>query len=101
MAQKFEDRVFIRNQPSVEVNVYPEILDFVFIDANHSYAAVTEDLMHWTPAVKSGGLVAGHDYNGVGDQTHHFGVKRAVDEFCLREKRKVNTAGGYVWWFKK
>lgn len=37
-------------------------LDFVYIDANHGYSQVTEDLAAWTPKVRHGGVVAGHDY---------------------------------------
>lgn len=48
-------------------------LDAVFIDGGHDYAAVAKDLVAWTPAVKSGGIIAGHDYD-------YPGVQRAVDE---------------------
>lgn len=37
-------------------------LDFVYIDANHGRAAVTDDLERWTPKVRSGGWIGGHDY---------------------------------------
>lgn len=38
-------------------------LDFIFIDANHTYEHVLQDLKLWVPKVKSGGLVAGHDWS--------------------------------------
>lgn len=37
-------------------------LDFVYLDADHWYEAVVADLAAWVPKVKSGGIVAGHDY---------------------------------------
>lgn len=37
-------------------------LDFVYIDGNHVYNAVLEDVTLWAPKVRSGGFVAGHDY---------------------------------------
>ncbi len=37
-------------------------LDFVYIDGNHVFDAVTEDLEAWAPKVRSGGVVAGHDF---------------------------------------
>lgn len=37
-------------------------LDFVYIDANHVYDAVTADLEAWVPKVRPGGIVSGHDY---------------------------------------
>jgi len=38
-------------------------LDFVYIDANHSFDEVMQDIIHWAPKVRSGGIVAGHDYS--------------------------------------
>jgi hypothetical protein len=37
-------------------------LDVVYIDGNHVEAAVYEDLTLWAPKVRTGGIVAGHDY---------------------------------------
>lgn len=65
-------------------------LDFVYIDANHSYEAVTEDIKLWWPKVKSGGVFAGHDYvNGDIKPQGVFGVKSAVDEFVQTYAQKV------------
>lgn len=48
-------------------------LDFVFIDADHSYESVKEDINLWEPKVRPGGMVAGHD-------THFPGVYKAITE---------------------
>ena len=37
--------------------------DYVFIDGDHSYDAVREDIKLWLPKVKVGGILAGHDYH--------------------------------------
>lgn len=37
-------------------------LDFVFIDGDHSYEAVAQDIKAWLPKIKLGGILAGHDY---------------------------------------
>jgi len=37
-------------------------LDFVYIDANHEYQHVVNDIANWSRKVKVGGIVAGHDY---------------------------------------
>lgn len=37
-------------------------LDFVFLDADHSFEAVCRDIEEWAPKVKTGGILAGHDY---------------------------------------
>lgn len=54
-------------------------LDFVFIDANHSYDYVMQDLIEWTKRVKPGGIVSGDDY-------YHFrgaGVVDAANNYAL------------------
>lgn len=38
-------------------------LDFVFIDACHTYECVKEDIEHWYPKVKPNGIMAGHDFH--------------------------------------
>jgi predicted O-methyltransferase YrrM len=39
-----------------------ESLDFVFIDANHEFRYITDDIAEWSKKVKKGGIVSGHDY---------------------------------------
>jgi predicted O-methyltransferase YrrM len=36
-------------------------VDFLFIDADHSYDSVKRDFELWSPLVRSGGIVAFHD----------------------------------------
>ena len=52
-------------------------LDFVFIDSNHAFDYVMQDLIGWTKKVRVGGIVSGDDY-------FHFkgaGVVEAVDAY--------------------
>jgi hypothetical protein len=45
-------------------NVAPEFkcaIDFLFIDANHSYDAIKADWDSWAPKVVDGGIIALHD----------------------------------------
>lgn len=37
-------------------------LDFVYIDGNHTFDYVMQDLIEWTKIVKKGGIISGHDY---------------------------------------
>jgi len=37
-------------------------LDFVYIDANHTFPHIATDLFYWSQKVRSGGIVSGHDY---------------------------------------
>ena len=52
-------------------------LDFVYIDGDHNFDAVMLDLILWTPKVRIGGIVAGHDYL----VAHQCGVIHAVDAY--------------------
>ena len=40
-------------------------LDFVYIDANHEFEFVVNDIIWWSKRVRRGGIVAGHDYRRV------------------------------------
>ncbi len=91
---KFQSRAVLIRDLSVEASKLfrDGTLDFVYIDANHSYEAVSEDLQWWWPKVKSGGILAGHDYiDGEHSSGHVFGVKRAVDEMAKAVDRTVRT----------
>lgn len=65
-------------------------LDFVFIDGDHSYESVRDDISAWLPKVKSGGLLAGHDYNLAP-------VRKAVVE-RLGELPGIPTRGNWGVW---
>jgi glycosyltransferase involved in cell wall biosynthesis len=81
-------------------------LDWVYIDADHSYKAVKADIEAWTPKVRIGGLVSGDDYLDGTIDAGEFGVKSAVDEFVakhgyklkLTEDRRNTTRS---WYFVK
>ncbi len=53
-------------------------LDFVYIDGNHVFSYVAQDIYEWGKIVKSGGVVSGHDYYNTIPQAHnvlcHVGV---------------------------
>lgn len=37
-------------------------LDFVYIDGNHRFKWIAEDMMEWGYKVRKGGVISGHDY---------------------------------------
>lgn len=59
-------------------------LDFVYIDADHNYQPVLEDLGAWWPKLKTGGMMAGHDFVDpmVVDGGWGRFVQPAVFDFC-------------------
>lgn len=67
-------------------------LDFVYIDAMHEFDPVMLDIIHWTPKVRIGGIVAGHDYI----ESHDCGVVNAVRAYTLAH----NIYEWYLTWEK-
>ncbi|MES2199322.1 MAG: class I SAM-dependent methyltransferase [Chlamydiota bacterium] len=64
----------------------------MFIDGNHDYDFVKEDIKLWLPKVRAGGILAGHDYDPEGKE--FSGVKRAVDELLGTD---ISMGKGRVW----
>jgi predicted O-methyltransferase YrrM len=60
-----------------------EPLDFVFIDADHSYEGVSRDFEMYAPLVRSGGMVAFHDI-----VTHRQGTPCEVERFWNEVKQR-------------
>jgi predicted O-methyltransferase YrrM len=74
-----------------------ESLDFVFIDANHDYEYVMQDILLWTPKVRPGGIVAGHDY--FNDVNWCPGVRKAIHEyFDPLPDYELKSMRGMVWY---
>lgn len=87
-------RARIMRMTSLEAapNFMDGTIDFVFIDGDHSYAAVKADIAAWWPKLVSGGLLSGHDYRDDKD----YGVQQAVNEFA---KGKDLRLGQNHTWF--
>jgi len=51
-------------------------IDYLYVDADHSYEGCKSDLELWWPHIRIGGLIAGDDYDDP-----RFGVTAAWDEF--------------------
>jgi hypothetical protein len=64
-------------------------LDWVYIDGNHRYEFVVEDLELSLAKTRSGGLVTGDDYAEGG--WWEGGVKRAVDELAASGRARLVT----------
>jgi hypothetical protein len=58
-------------------------LDFVYIDGNHMYPKVFEDISVWYPKVRSGGMISGHDYMLRNSMCQ---VTEAVNDFVRQNK---------------
>lgn len=77
-----------------------ESLDFVYIDGNHEFLHVAQDLVNWIPKVRKGGIVAGHDFrrnskkyiNDVKDVIPAYAYAKHINPwFVLREPVEASS----------
>ena len=56
-------------------------LDFVYIDGNHDFLNVTQDIHYWLKKVKPGGIISGHDYVSYPFRKYNH-VKKVVQAYA-------------------
>lgn len=79
-------------------------IDFVYIDGDHSYDFVSNDIKAWWPKIKQGGILSGHDYTpGNPQKGHVYGVIEAVTEHAEKYSLNVQTTSEQyaTWWMTK
>lgn len=69
-------------------------IDFLWIDADHSYEGVKRDIEDWLPLVKKNAIVCFHDYRDFP------GVKRAIDELLSSGTIKFIKCVGCIYMSK-
>ena len=94
---EFNDRVtwYIQDSQEASREVQDNSLDFVYIDADHTYRDCYMDIRIWYPKVKSGGVLCGHDF------FEEPGVNKAVCEFAKDNKLLLNAMWYDDWWVIK
>lgn len=93
---EFGKRYKLLKKKSTTVEMMKESLDFVLIDADHSYDAVKADLNHYYPFIKKEGIIFVHD-------TQNEGVFNAIMDFRNENKLRqpLNKSKNYVdFWVK-
>jgi hypothetical protein len=77
-------------------------LDFCFVDGNHEKDYVLADLRAWSPKVRRGGIVAGHDFYffprrpaGVVEAVVQFTEEHSIEDWHLCDEREPS-----YWWVK-
>jgi predicted O-methyltransferase YrrM len=87
MAKKFEDNSF----------------DLVYIDADHSYEGVKNDINTWVKKVKKGGIIAGHDWDPDPNmaEASQFGINKALTEYLNQDLTELNITNEHCFksWF--
>lgn len=53
---------FIVKPSHIAIDDVPNELDLVYIDGNHDYDNVKRDIECWSPKVRKGGIICGHDW---------------------------------------
>lgn len=100
---RLDPRIELRRMFSHQgvVGIADESLDFVYIDANHAYAAVLLDMDTWFSKVKHGGVFGGHDYGNDINWPHWCEVKLAVDRWASEHNIVFVFSRCGSWWMKK
>lgn len=62
-------------------------IDLLFLDGDHSYAAVRQDFEDWAPKVRAGGYLVMHDVV----HPQHLGPARVVDELVRQDPQWVDV----------
>ena len=94
--RKYKDKTVYARGYSSDVYACLPRVDFIYIDGNHEYDYVLEDLENYYPLLKEGGIIAGHDIcwqrgNAVID---------AVRDFCEKNNLIFHVCWE-DWWIDK
>lgn len=92
--RRYKDRiVWLEDLSENCISKIPDMLDFVYIDGNHSYEFVKKDIGLFYPKLRIGGVLCGHDFD-------RKGVAKAVTEFF--DISRIETRASPVdWWVVK
>ena len=92
----YKGRFIVFRQPSLTASLeIPDgSLDFVYIDGNHEYDFAMLDTILWTPKVRDGGIISGHDY-----RRGFYGVKPAIDDYVKYHGIKLHTIPRRNWYW--
>jgi predicted O-methyltransferase YrrM len=71
-----------------------ETLDFIFIDADHSYEGALSDFKLYFPLVKKEGIFAGHDFP-------LQGVNGALKDFLVDRFKEIKMLENNAWYLIK
>lgn len=105
--QKYDVSIIRKTSMEAVQEFRDGFFDFVFIDGNHQFDYVMEDIIGWARKVRKGGIISGHDYY----HFHTSGVIEAVNAYCEANRINLNlTSWDYsghnddrcpCWYFEK
>ena len=96
---EWKNRRQIIRKESLEIinEINDNSIDFIYLDGNHAYKYVKQELRQFWKKIKKGGYLAGHDYLNMNTYELKIGVKKAVDEFVKDYKLKLQTTNEEKW----
>lgn len=84
--------LFVSDTVEAAKEIKDKSLDFVYIDAGHSFEEVKADYEAWLPKVRPGGIISGHDYG----ENDCIGVKQYID-LLISQGEKFNFTTEDFW----
>lgn len=93
-----EKTIFIRKQSDeaiTHIKAHNSDIHFIYVDGNHTYPFVKQDLELYYPLLAKGGVLGGDDFSG-----SFFGLCQAVLEFAEKNNLVLN-GDKKDWWFVK
>lgn len=92
LSSQYKDRYFFSRCPSPNYAscFYDDFFDFIYIDADHTYNSVKDDINAWWPKLKTGGIFSGDDYAILNNPTEGaYGIVQALEEWLDYNKFSV------------
>lgn len=98
-SHKIDPERYVFVEDFFKAECIPEKLDFIYIDGNHNYENTIHDISEAEKIVRTGGVIAGHDYHDVGSEKEHlWGVGLAVREKFKGQRLYIDDVD---WWIFK
>ena len=96
---KFENYHFVKKTSAEALTDFEDgSLDFVYVDANHDMYHLVFDIYNWTKKIRSGGIIAGHDYYRAKDTAHTHVLQTIpvyADVYRIRPWFVIGTEGKF------
>lgn len=93
--------IFIQDYSFNIVKTWEKLIDYLFIDGDHSYDAVKQDFNDWFPFVKQGGIISLHDSAYFRGFKGWPGPSKFTDEILYDKRLKYIATPQAMTIFKK
>jgi len=79
----YKNSHIIRKESVEAAKDFPDnSLDFVFIDGDHRFQYLTNDIAEWSKKIKIGGIISGHDFVRGHTETDFVHILQVVPAWC-------------------